>query len=119
MSSEDLRHQDSGLPVEPLLKGILSIAIMMIIKDKSVHGGEIYQSLKEKFQIDTPRAIMYSVLRKLENDGLLVSSWDIPESGTARRSYHITEEGLQYLKYAGDKLRRSKQIIMILLGDKH
>ena len=55
MSSEDLRHPDSGLPIEPLLKGILSIAIIDLIKDKSVHGGEIYQSLKEKFQIDTPR----------------------------------------------------------------
>jgi DNA-binding PadR family transcriptional regulator len=118
MSSEDLRHPDSGLPVEPLLKGILSIAIIELIKDKSIHGGEIYQSLKEKFQIDTPRAIIYSVLRKMEGDGLLVSSWDIPESGPARRIYHITEEGLQYLKYAGDRLRRSKQIIMILLGEK-
>jgi len=47
MSSEDLRHQDSGLTVEPLLKGILSIAIMDLIKDKAIHGGEIYQSLKE------------------------------------------------------------------------
>jgi len=58
MSSEDLRHPDSGLPIEPLLKGILSIAIIDLIKDKSVHGGEIYQSLKEKYQIDTPRAII-------------------------------------------------------------
>ena len=36
MSSEDLRHQDSGLPVEPALKGILSIAIIDLIKDKSI-----------------------------------------------------------------------------------
>ena len=93
MSSEDLRHQDSGLPVEPLLKGILSIAIIDLVKDKPIHGGEIYQSLKEQFQIDTPRGIIYTILRKMEGEGLLVSNWDIQESGPARRIYHITEEG--------------------------
>ena len=84
---------------------------------KPIHGGEIYQSLKEKFQIDTPRGIIYTILRKMEGEGLLVSNWDIQESGPARRIYHITEEGLEYLKYAMDRLRRSRQIIMLLLGD--
>jgi len=118
VSSEDFSHPTLGFPSEPLLKGILSIAIIDIIKDKSVHGGEIYQSLKEKFKIDTPRGIIYALLRKMEGDGLLVSNWDIPESGAARRIYHITEEGLEYLKYAMDRLRRSREIIMILLAEK-
>ena len=82
-----------------------------------MHGGEIYQSLKEKFQIDTPRAIIYSILRKMEGNGLVVSNWDILKSGPARRMYHITEEGLQYLKYARDRLKRSNEIIMILLSE--
>ena len=118
MSSEDLRDHDVSLPVEPLFKGILSIAIINLIKGKPMHGGEIYQSLKEKFQIDTPRAIIYSILRKMEGDGLVVSNWDILESGPARRIYHISEEGLQYLKYARDRLKRSNEIIMILLSEK-
>ena len=67
--------------------------------------------------IDTPRGIIYTILRKMEGEGLLVSNWDIQESGPARRIYHITKEGLEYLKYAMDRLRRSRQIIMLLLGD--
>jgi DNA-binding PadR family transcriptional regulator len=118
MASEDLQDQDLTLPVEPLFKGILSIAIINIINRKPMHGGEISQVLREKFQIGTPRAIIYVVLRKLEADGLLVSNWVIPESGPARRMYQISEEGLQYLKYARDKLKRSNEIIKILLDEK-
>ena len=118
MVSEDLRDVGLSLPVEPLFKGILSIAVINLIKGKPMHGGEIYQSLKEKFQIDTPRAIIYSILRKMESDGLLVSNWEILESGPARRIYHITEEGLQYLRYARDRLKRSNETIKILLSEK-
>jgi DNA-binding PadR family transcriptional regulator len=54
----------------------------------------------------------------MEREELLLSSWNIPENGAARRKYHITEEGVKYLKNARDKLKRSNEIIMILLGDK-
>jgi PadR family transcriptional regulator, regulatory protein PadR len=118
MTFGDFSHSGMVFHNEPPLKGIISIAIIDLIKDKSVHGGEIYQSLKEKFQIDTPRGIIYTILRRMEGDGLVVSNWDIQESGPARRLYRITEEGLEYLKYAMDKLRRSRQMIMILLDEK-
>ena len=95
---------------EAPLKGILSIAMVDLIKDKSAHGGEIYQSLKEKFQIDTPRGIIYTLLRRME--------WDIQESGPARRIYRITEEGMDYLRTSMEKLRRSRQLIKILLDEK-
>ena len=103
---------------EAPLKGILSIAMIDLIKDKSAHGGEIYQSLKEKFQIDTPRGIIYTLLRRMEGDGLIISEGDIQESGPARRIYRITEEGLDYLRTSMEKLRRSRQLIKILLDEK-
>ena len=56
MSSDD-SPQGINFPTEPLLKGILSIAIIELVKVKPIHGGEIYQSLKEKFQIDTPAVL--------------------------------------------------------------
>ena len=50
MASEDLQDQDLSLPVEPLFKGILSIAIMNLISRKPMHGGEISQVLKKNCQ---------------------------------------------------------------------
>jgi DNA-binding PadR family transcriptional regulator len=86
---------------EAPLKGILSIAMVDLIKDKSAHGG-----------------IIYTLLRRMEGDGLIVSEWDIQESGPARRIYRITEEGMDYLRTSMEKLRRSRQLIKILLDEK-
>ena len=99
------------------LKGLLHIAIIDLIKDKPTHGGEIYQAIKEKFKIDAPRGIIYALLRRMEDDSLIISNWNIQESGPARRIYHITEDGLEYLKCSLERLRRAGQMIHILLKE--
>src|SRR5512139_3524108 len=66
------------------LRGMLAIAVLGLIKDKPAHGAEIAQSLKDKFEIEAPRPVVYMLLRRLERHGYMVSSWDIQESGPAR-----------------------------------
>jgi PadR family transcriptional regulator PadR len=111
-------HPGCVCQTEAPLRGLLHIAIIYLIKDKPVHGGEIYQTLKEKFQIDVPRGMIYALLRKMEGDSLLVSNWDIQETGPARRIYHITEEGLEYQKSSFERLRNASRMIDILLKEK-
>jgi DNA-binding PadR family transcriptional regulator len=100
------------------LRGILPIAVLGLIKDKPAHGGEIYQSLQEKFGIEAPRPVVYMLLRRLERVGLMVSSWDIQESGPAKRRYTITEDGLEYLDAGLESLKKVSQIINQLTGEK-
>ena len=111
-------HPGCVCQTEAPLRGLLNIAIINLINDKPAHGGEIYQTLKEKFLIDAPRGIIYALLRRMEGDGLLVSNWDIQQTGPARRIYHITEDGLEYLKSSLERLRRANQMIDILLKEK-
>ena len=111
-------HTGCVCHTEAPLRGLLNIAIINLIKDKPAYGGEIYLTLKEKFRIDAPRGIIYALLRKMEGDSLIVSNWDIQETGPARRIYHITEDGLEYLKDYLERLRRASQMIHILLEDK-
>jgi DNA-binding PadR family transcriptional regulator len=110
-----LKRRIVEIPSESPLRGILRIAIISLIKDKPAHGGEIYQSLKEKFQIDSPRGIIYNLLRRMEAEGLVLSNWDIPESGPAKRIYRITDLGLEYVKSTLERLRKSRRMIDILL----
>lgn len=110
-----LKRRIIEFPTESPLRGILRIAIINLIKDKPAHGGEIYQSLKEKFQIDPPRGIIYNLLRRMEAEGLILSNWDIQESGPARRIYRITDDGLEYVKSTLERLRKSRKMIDILL----
>jgi DNA-binding PadR family transcriptional regulator len=100
------------------LRGLLPIAVLGLIKDKPAHGGEIFQSLQEKLGIEAPRPVIYMLLRRLERTGLMVSSWDIQESGPAKRRYTITEDGLEYLNVGLESLKKVSHIINQLTGEK-
>jgi PadR family transcriptional regulator PadR len=108
-------HPHCGCHTDAPLRGLLHVAILDLIKDKSVHGGEVYQNLKEKFEIDAPRGIIYALLRRLEGHGLVVSDWDIQKTGPARRVYYITDDGLRYMEAFLERLRRASRMIHILL----
>jgi PadR family transcriptional regulator PadR len=100
------------------LRGLLPIAVLGLINDKPAHGGDIYQRLREKFDIETPRPVVYVLLRKLERGGLMVSTWDIQESGPAKRRYTITEDGLEYLNLGVETLKNFSKIIKHLTTGK-
>ena len=100
------------------LRGMLAIAVLGLIKEKAAHGAEIAQSLKDKFDIEAPRPVVYVLLRRLERHGLMVSSWDIQESGPARRKYTITEDGLEYLNQGLERLKKVAKAINQLIGEK-
>jgi PadR family transcriptional regulator PadR len=102
----------------PPLRGVIPIAVLSLIKDKPAHGGEIFQSLQGKYDIDVARPVIYMLLRRLERYGLMLSSWDIQENGPARRRYIITEEGLDHLNYGLERLKKVRKTITLLTGDK-
>jgi len=101
------------------VRGLLHLSILSLIKNGSIYGAEIYRALREKYNVDVPKALIYGLLRRMEHAGFLVSSWDVEGGGPARRKYKITEEGLDYLKDSLENLRRVKNLIDLLLtGDK-
>ena len=93
------------------IRGLLHILILKILKESQIHGGEIYRQLKDKYDVDAPKPIIYGVLRRMEKLGFLTSKWDIEEGGPAKRIYLITEEGLDYLEWAIENLKKIKEII--------
>jgi PadR family transcriptional regulator PadR len=102
----------------PTLRGVLPIAVLSLIKDKPAHGGEIFQSLQDKFGVESARPVIYMLLRRLERHGLMVSNWDIQESGPARRKYTITEDGLDNLNEGLERLKKTSKTIKLLIGEK-
>ena len=100
----------------PPLRGLLRLAILCIVKQKPTYGSEIHRELKERFKIDVPKALVYTLLRRMEKRGLVTSTWDIRESGPARRVYRITEEGLDNLLKATRKLKEAIPIIEAIVS---
>ncbi|MGC8937058.1 MAG: PadR family transcriptional regulator [Candidatus Methanomethylicaceae archaeon] len=112
-----------GLPMrcvpmkEVVLRGLLHLGILSILKDKELHGSGIHQRLKEKFGIEPAKPIVYTMLRRMEMAGLVVSEWETGEGGPAKRLYRITEEGLDYLNDSTRRLGEAARIIKTLLGE--
>lgn len=120
-----LRRNINNAPVgigrffgRPPLSGVLPIAVLSLIKDKPAHGGEIFQSLHDKFEIEAARPVIYMLMRRMERFGLMISEWDIQTSGPARRKYTITEEGLEHLNSGLERLKKTSKTIKILTGEK-
>ena len=74
--------------------------ILLLLKQKGeAHGyelaGEIAGYALTDAQIET--AALYRTLRSLENNGYVVSKWDVNGSGPARRIYRLSSSGVEHL----------------------
>src|SRR5215207_3071991 len=71
-------------------------AIMAVLAEQAVHGYLIIQRLAEMemFRCGPPDPTgVYRVLRSMEEDGLVVSTWDFGDSGQAKRRFELTADG--------------------------
>jgi len=86
-------------------------AVLVLLRDGSAHGYDLLARLPEVF----PRAAeppepgtFYRLLRSLEDEAAVVSSWETGDSGPARRVYRITDTGREQLE--GWSLQATREI---------
>lgn len=93
------RGKHEHCPCPKILRGLARPCILLLICETGeIHGYEISSGLAEiglDFGNDTGR--IYRILRRLESQGLVASSWDTSGSGPARRLYGITDDGREFL----------------------
>jgi poly-beta-hydroxybutyrate-responsive repressor len=83
----------AGMP-----KSWLVPTVLMLLRDLSSYGYDLMKALSSfGFAMMNPGPL-YRMLRQMEKDGLVRSSWDTSGQGPARRIYSITEAGEAYLK---------------------
>lgn len=75
-------------------------AIMAVLARQAVHGYEIARRLAEMAMFDgqppDPTGI-YRALHSMEQEGLVASTWDLADSGPAKRRFELTPEGRKCL----------------------
>ena len=90
-----------------LRRGVLQVAVLALLRRRT-YGYDLLKVLGER-GLPTEEGTLYPVLRRLEQEGLLSSSWDT--SGSRPRTYYeSTDEGsaaLQGLLAAWDRVDRS------------
>lgn len=104
----------AGISLDRMIQPML----LLLILKKPTHGYELIQSFNavHEGEIVEPGTI-YRNLRRMEKEGVVLSSWEAAESGPARRKYDITEKGITALQEAVLKLEQQKQQIEDFLNN--
>lgn len=85
-------------------RGTLEFCILLMIKRKPTYGYEIISTL-EKYPILTVKEnTIYPLLRRLQKEALIMSSWQEGVEGLPPRKYYsITDKGLKYIAAMSDE----------------
>lgn len=81
-------------------KGVLDMLVLKLLRSEAKYGYQIIQEMKEKSDeaFLLKDGTLYPVLYRLEDDGLVMSSWsEAKGKQTPRKYYEITEEGQKAL----------------------
>lgn len=103
------KHHGGKYPLP--FRGLLHLTILKILSENSMRGIDVKKRIKEIFGLDVPSAVIYIILKNLEERGLVYSKWDKSEDGSPLKTYSITSEGAEYLK---EKVSAIKSIRKIL-----
>ncbi len=116
MSRSKLMNQDTKREKLPgRQERYIQPSILMGLMSKPCYGYELINTIQQYGFIEgqAPPGMIYRHLRRLEEDGLVISRWDTEEAGAAKRMYTITGEGKQvlaiwidYMKAQAEKLER-------------
>ena len=85
-------------------------AVLLLLRNEPAHGYDLLERLPGIF----PRAVdppdpgtFYRLLRSMEDDGAIASSWDTTtQAGPARRVYALTDAGREQLDWWGLQIER-------------
>ena len=98
--------------VRARLERFIEPAVLLVLRDSPGHGYELLeqlQTLMPSERIDMGN--LYRILRSLEREGLVASTWDDEAPGPAKRIYVITQSGSRVLAQWVDAFKKIEQQI--------
>src|ERR1700759_3857617 len=99
----------AGQSESQMRKGVLTYAVLLLLKDGKVYSSEIIRSLRQA-ELIVVEGTLYPLLNRLAKDHLLAYEWQESEQGPPRKYYWLTDEGktlLADLKTTYHKLNSS------------
>jgi PadR family transcriptional regulator PadR len=81
-------------------RGWIQFLIMRVLYEKPMHGYQLLEEIEKTSQgchkLET--GSVYTLLRRMEERGLVKSKWEKVEGGLDRRVYMLTDKGVEALK---------------------
>lgn len=92
----------SGMP-----RSFLRPILLLLLAERQSHGYELLERIAELGLERTDAGGMYRALRAMEQEGLVDSWWEPSDTGPARRTYALTEDGIEWLHASAGALRET------------
>jgi len=99
-----------GLP-----RNYLRASLLLLIAETPAHGYDLLEQIAQLGLRNVDPGGLYRALRVMEQDGLVASWWEHSTAGPARRSYRLTEEGVEWLHAWAGALREGRRYLSAYL----
>jgi PadR family transcriptional regulator, regulatory protein PadR len=87
-------------------------AVLLLLRDKPAHGYELLEQLPELMPGErADMGNLYRILRSLEREGLVSSTWDDEAPGPSKRIYTLTDSGRKVLDLWVNAFKKIEQQI--------
>jgi len=93
-------------------RGWIQFLIMRALYEKPMHGYQLLEEIEKQscgcHKLES--GSIYTLLRRMEERGLLESKWEKVEGGPYRRIYTLTEKGVEALKIGLASIAKRKKL---------
>jgi DNA-binding PadR family transcriptional regulator len=101
----------------PLTISLLEPALLVLLKEKPRHGYTLLADLETLGMSSIHPSVVYRTLREMEGLEWIRSEWDTGQTqGPPRRTYQITAEGEEAIRYWKGELEKIRDLIAQLAG---
>jgi DNA-binding PadR family transcriptional regulator len=92
--------------------GLLEPALLAVLGSQPSHGYDLRRAVEDLSGglVCMDPGGMYRVLRRLEEEGYVASSWSTGEHGPQRREYELTDDGRSLLREWAERLRQRQRV---------
>ncbi|MEM3670302.1 MAG: helix-turn-helix transcriptional regulator [Thermoprotei archaeon] len=100
--------------VRNITTNLLWLYVIALLKERRMYAYEIAKEISNRFGFKVATVTVYSVLYKMEHEGLVKSAQSKPFLKPSKRFYELTEKGdftwSSAIDYIGDKLSALKRL---------
>ena len=114
MMIENTQSEQYQKLTQELRRGVLVLAALSQLKEEK-YGYALISSLAER-GLDIEQGTLYPLLRRLEDQGLLESEWNV-EGSRPRRYYVLSETGRNTFQDLTEDWRQLTGVMELLLKD--
>ena len=104
--------------VRARVERLIEPAVLLLLRERPRHGYDLLENIPDLVGdgADVDLGNLYRLLRGLEAEGVVSSTWHVDAPGPARRIYTLTPAGGRLLDAWAAALRSTESVVAMFLG---